>query len=208
MLRECVIVWFPHGFDRCVMSCLSAVSPKWSELGINIVSSVFSLADRTLGKATLDSGKLDLGLQWATKVVETLFKKWRFSTLEHLSYLLHSEIWVLLMSKSWQAYSSLQKFKENITFFGSVILRDIRAWHRQFRVSAGAHYLERATSLFSCNGVFTSRVIFRYAFPARNTVSGYVLYRSLSKNDGCETPLYLLVYFVFDVFELSFSIIP
>ena len=38
---------------------------KWSVqpvLGINIVSSVFSLADRTLEKATLDSGKLDLGL--------------------------------------------------------------------------------------------------------------------------------------------------
>ena len=44
------------------MSCLSAVSPKWSVLGINIVSSVFSLADRTLEKATLYSGKLDLDL--------------------------------------------------------------------------------------------------------------------------------------------------
>ena len=42
------------------MSCLSAVSPKWSVLGI--VSSMFSLADRTLEKETLDSGKLDLGL--------------------------------------------------------------------------------------------------------------------------------------------------
>ena len=31
-------------------------------LDINIVSSVFSLADGTLEKATLDSGKLDLGL--------------------------------------------------------------------------------------------------------------------------------------------------
>ena len=30
--------------------------------GINIVSSVSSLADRTLEEATLDSGKLDLGL--------------------------------------------------------------------------------------------------------------------------------------------------
>ena len=45
------------------MPCLSAVAPKWSELGINIVSSVFGLADRTLGKATLDPGKLDLGLR-------------------------------------------------------------------------------------------------------------------------------------------------
>ena len=53
---------FRHGVDRCVMSCLSAVSPKLSVLGINIVSSVFSLADRTLEKANLDSGKLDLGL--------------------------------------------------------------------------------------------------------------------------------------------------
>ena len=31
-------------------------------LGSNIVSSVFSLADRTVEKATLDSRKLDLGL--------------------------------------------------------------------------------------------------------------------------------------------------
>ena len=30
--------------------------------GIDIVTSVFSLADRTLEKDTLDSGKLDLGL--------------------------------------------------------------------------------------------------------------------------------------------------
>ena len=44
------------------MSCLSAVSPKWSVPGIDIVSSVFSSADRTLENATLDSGKLDLGL--------------------------------------------------------------------------------------------------------------------------------------------------
>ena len=62
MPRKCVTVWFPHGVDRCVMSCLSAVSPKWSVLGINIVSSMFSLTDRTLENATLDSGKLDLGL--------------------------------------------------------------------------------------------------------------------------------------------------
>ena len=62
MPRKCVIVRLPHGVDRCVMSCLSVVSPKWSVLGINIVSSVFSLADRTLEKATLDSGKLDLDL--------------------------------------------------------------------------------------------------------------------------------------------------
>ena len=41
---------------------LTGVSPKWSVLGINIVSSVFSLADGTLEKATLDLGKLDLGL--------------------------------------------------------------------------------------------------------------------------------------------------
>ena len=30
---------------------------------------------------------------------------------------------------------------------------------------AGAHHLERATYLFSCNGVFTSKVIFRLNFP-------------------------------------------
>ena len=35
-------------------------------------------------------------------------------------------------------------------------------------ISAGAHHPERATYLFSCNGVFTSKVIFRYAFPAKN----------------------------------------
>ena len=44
------------------MSCLNALSPKWSVLGFNIVSSVFSLADRTLENATLDSGKFDSGL--------------------------------------------------------------------------------------------------------------------------------------------------
>ena len=54
--RKCVIVWFPHGVDRYAMSCLSAVSPKWSVLGINIVTSVFSLAYRTLEKAFVDSG--------------------------------------------------------------------------------------------------------------------------------------------------------
>ena len=46
----------------CMMSCLSAVSPKQSVPGINIVTSVLSLDDRTLEKAFLDSGKLDLGL--------------------------------------------------------------------------------------------------------------------------------------------------
>ena len=35
-------------------------------LGVNIVTSVFSLADRTLEKAFVDSGKLDLGLVSAT----------------------------------------------------------------------------------------------------------------------------------------------
>ena len=32
-------------------------------------------------------------------------------------------------------------------------------------VMAGAHHPERATYLFSCNGVFTSKVIFRLNFP-------------------------------------------
>ena len=45
-----------------IAPCLSAVSPKWSVLGTNIVSSMFSLADRTLENATLDSGKFDSGL--------------------------------------------------------------------------------------------------------------------------------------------------
>ena len=44
------------------MSCLSAVSPNKSVPGINIVTLVLSLADRTLEKTFLDSGKLDLGL--------------------------------------------------------------------------------------------------------------------------------------------------
>ena len=65
MPRKCVIVRFPHGVDSGVMSCLSAVSPKRSVLGINIVSSVLSFADRTLENTILDSGKLDLGLDSA-----------------------------------------------------------------------------------------------------------------------------------------------
>ena len=60
--RKYVIVWFPHGVDRYVMSCLSAVSPKKYVPSINIVRSVFRLADRTLEKAFRDSGKQDLGL--------------------------------------------------------------------------------------------------------------------------------------------------
>ena len=48
------------------MGCfvLSAVSPiaKESVPGINTVTSVLSLADRTLEKESLDSRKLDLGL--------------------------------------------------------------------------------------------------------------------------------------------------
>ena len=44
--------------------------------GINIVTSVLSLADRTLEKAFLDSRKLDL--QWATKVLRHLGIKLNF----------------------------------------------------------------------------------------------------------------------------------
>ena len=51
----------------------------------------------------------------------------RCSTLLKCLPSLYSEIWVLLIGKLWQAYSSVQKFKQNITFFGSVILRDSRA---------------------------------------------------------------------------------
>ena len=51
-----------HGVDRYVMSCLIAVSPKWSVPGINIVSSVFSLVGRSLEKTTLDSEKFHLVL--------------------------------------------------------------------------------------------------------------------------------------------------
>ena len=44
--------------------CLTTVANlgKGSVPGINIVTSVLSLADRTLEKAFLDSGKFDLGL--------------------------------------------------------------------------------------------------------------------------------------------------
>ena len=38
------------------------ISPKYSVPGIDIVTSVFSLADRTLEKDPLDSGKSDLVL--------------------------------------------------------------------------------------------------------------------------------------------------
>ena len=40
---------------------------------------------------------------------------------------------------------------------------------------SGVHHPERAISLFSCNGVFTSTVIFRCAFPAKTTVSRSLL---------------------------------
>ena len=51
---------------------------------------------------------------------------------------------------------------------GPKSIREFEKW-----VDSGAHYPERAISLFSYNGVFTSRVIFRYSFPAKFTVSGY-----------------------------------
>ena len=42
-------------------------------------------------------------------------------------------------------------------------------------ILSGAHDPERAASPFSCNGVFTSKVILRCAFPAKTiTVSGYL----------------------------------
>ena len=44
--------------------------------------------------------------------------------------------------------------------------------------SPGAHYLERATAINSCNSVFTSRFIFRYAFPGKITVSDDVYFES------------------------------
>ena len=52
-------------------------------LDINIVSSLFSLADGTLEKETLDSGKLDLK-SW-TKVVETLSEKDPFHSMSEFS---------------------------------------------------------------------------------------------------------------------------
>ena len=51
------------------------------------------------------------------------------------------------------------------------------------RTKSGAHYPERAgertTAINSCNGVFTSRFIFREAFPAR--ITGSLFYRSSSE---------------------------
>jgi len=46
--------------------------------------------------------------------------------------------------------------------------------HQTTETIPGAHYPEHATSLYSCNGVFTSSFIFTYAFPTKITVSGYV----------------------------------
>ena len=43
-------VRFSHGVDRYGMTCFSAVSPKYFVPGNNIVTSVLSLADRTLEK--------------------------------------------------------------------------------------------------------------------------------------------------------------
>ena len=70
---------------------------------------------------------------------------------------------------------------------------------------AGAHYPERGTSLFSCNGVFTSRVIFRYAFPAKLTVSGYVHIEVWVKKMVAKFRCFC---YCIPVFHLSFSIIP
>ena len=52
---------------------------------------------------------------------------------------------------------------------------------------SGAYYPELATSLFSCNGVFISRVIFRYAFDAKSTVSRSLLclFRRILFADRC-----------------------
>ena len=88
---------------------------------------------------------------------------------------------------------------------GFKYLTDIKQNCSKTLTTAGAHYPERATFPFSCNGVFTSRAIFRYASPAKITVSGCVPHRNVSKNDGGETLLFLLLY---SVFHLSFFIIP
>ena len=102
-------------------------------------------------KSTLfwgEGGKCDQDAQkfnFSTKCLETFVahclqqktcfcQNNRCSTLLKCLPSLYSEIWVLLIGKLWQAYSSVQKFKENITFFGNVILRDIRAQQCQFRV--------------------------------------------------------------------------
>ena len=42
----------------------------------------------------------------------------------------------------------------------------LRVYWLGYLPGTGAHHPERATYLFSCNGVFTSKVIFRYTFPA------------------------------------------
>ena len=82
---------------------------------------------------------------------------------------------------------------------------DLARDYRYFTI-AGAHYPERATSLYSCNGVFTSSFIFRYAFPAKITVSGYVrIETNLIKKMAAKLRFFLVLY---SVLRSSFSIIP
>ena len=47
--RKCVIVWSPHGVDMW-SRCWAVSAPKYFVPAINIVSSVFSLADFALKK--------------------------------------------------------------------------------------------------------------------------------------------------------------
>jgi len=78
--------------------------------------------------------------------------------------------------------------------------------HQTTETIPGAHYPERATSLYSCNGVFTSSFIFTYAFPAKITVSGYVrIERHLIKKMAAKLRFFLVLY---SVLCSSFSIIP
>ena len=65
----------------------------------------------------------------------------------------------------------------NNSFKGDSYCNYSQTCYRQHRIKqspsilvAGAHYPERATAIGSCNGVFTSKFIFRVASPAKYVV--------------------------------------
>ena len=53
--RESVILWFPHGVDRYVIAWLNC---SFAKIFCASQTTVFSFADCTFEKATLDDGKL------------------------------------------------------------------------------------------------------------------------------------------------------
>ena len=70
---------------------------------------------------------------------------------------------------------SITKYENDVKIAGPKNLTPHVMLKTGYRIHfSSRYYPERATSLFSYNGVFTSRAIFRYDFPAKITVSGYV----------------------------------